>query len=263
MEIIKAHSKGNAVKVIAFAIYFSQKLSTEDMEKLIKQTKEINFFNEEFNNFNTQDEIAVTFNPDGIPTQTQTLSGVVYDKQLDDQISEWSLIINKEFIVVTYRKYTRWNDISLKAYTCIKEAFNLISNDKNIKHLTLEYLDEFEILNDNTNWKKELFKKSNRYIPSNIYKLDDFWHTNQGYFITLKHLKEKLLDTININYFSDEIDNFKNKVNIRTQHMLSYDNSYSSENIKERFDIIHRHSKDIFEEIIHDNILKKFDRGES
>lgn len=263
MEIIKAHSEENAVKVIAFAIYFSQKLSNEDIDILITKTNEINFFNNEFNSIENQDEIAVTFTPDGGQSQTQTISGVVCNK-LNNKIPEWSLTINKEVVVVTCREYTWWNEISLNAYKYITEAFNLTPKDKNISQITLEYLDEFEILDNNSNWKELLFKNNSEYITSNIYKLNDFWHINQGCFIKLQNLDKKLLDTIDINYFSDERDSLKHKVNIRTQHILRYDSNYkyNDENIKIIFDAIHIHSKDIFEKIIHDDILNTFNRGE-
>jgi uncharacterized protein (TIGR04255 family) len=265
MKIIKTYSEENAVKVIAFAIYFSQKLSNEDINILIKKINEIEFFNKEFNKIQNQDEIAVTFTPDGGQTQTQTINGVVCNKQTDNQIPKWSLTINKEVIVVTCREYTRWNEISLNAYNYITETFNLIPKDKDISQITLEYLDEFEILDSENNWKEILFKNDSGYITSNIYALDDFWHINQGCFVKLQNLEQKLLDTININYFSDERDSLKHKVNLRTQHILRCDNSYSynDESIKKIFDTIHIHSKDIFEKIIHDDILNTFNRGES
>lgn len=264
MEIIKAYSEENAVKVIALAIYFSQKLSNEDIDVLIKQVNEINFFKEEFNSIQNQDEIAVTFTPDGGQTQTQTLSGVICNKQKNNQIPEWSLTINKEFIVVTCSDYTRWNDISLNSYKYITEAFKLIPKDKDISQLTLEYLDEFEILNNKSNWKELLFKEDSGYITPNIFTLDDFWHINQGCFVKLQDLEQKLLDTININYFADERDSLKHKINIRTQHVLHYDNScnYNNVNIKKIFNTIHVHSKNIFEKIVHDDVLNKFNRGE-
>jgi len=261
MKIIKAYSEKNAVKVIAFAIYFSQKLSNEDIKALTSYIDESKFFKAEFKSIQNQDELAVTFTSDGVQTQTQTISGVLCNKQEPD----WSLTINKKAIVVTCKEYTRWNEISLNAYKYITEAFKSIPKDKDILQITLEYLDEFEILDSNSNWKEVLFKRDSSYITSNIYTLDDFWHINQGYFIKLQDLEQKLLDTIDINYFSDERDDFKNKINIRTQHVLHFDSSYNynDENIKKIFDTMHIHGKDIFEKIIHDNILDKFSRGES
>jgi uncharacterized protein (TIGR04255 family) len=261
MKIIKAYSEENAVKVIAFAIYFSQKLSNEDIKTLTSQVDENQFFKEEFNSIQNQNEIAVTFTSDGVQTQTQTISGVLCNKQEP----EWSLTINKKAIVVTCKEYTKWNEISSNAYKYTTEAFRLIPKNKDISQITLEYLDEFEILDSGSNWKEVLFKSDSSYITSNIYTLEDFWHINQSYFIKLQDLEQKLLDTIDINYFSDEIDDFKNKINIRTQHVLRFNNSYNynDQNIKKIFNTICTHSKDIFKKIIHDNILDKFNRGES
>ncbi len=260
MEIIKTYSERNAIKVIAFAIYFSQKFSSEEINILIEKANKIDFFNKEFDDKQSQDEVAVIFSPDGVQTKQQTTSGISYNKLNDNNTLQWSLTINKDAVIITCREYSNWDNISLKAYSYIEEAFNLIKKDMNISQVTLEYLDEFEILTDSSNWKKLLFKKDSEYITSHIYELDDFWHINQGSFAKLEKLDKKLLDTININYFSDERDNLRNKLNIRTQHTLPYENIYNK-NLKGIFDIIHIHSKAIFEKIIHNDILNSFNKG--
>jgi hypothetical protein len=135
-----------------------------------------------------------------------------------------------------------------------------------IAQLTLEYLDEFEVLSPEADWKQELFRQNNnKFLNKNVYEQNDFWHINHGYFITLDKLKNKQLDTISINYFSDENDDLKNKVTIKSQHTVIVDPIQKIDKksfITKTFDIVHIHSKEIFENIISDNVLKEFDRGE-
>jgi hypothetical protein len=77
--------------------------------------------------------------------------------------------------------------------------------------------------------------------------------------MNLDSLDGRLLDNINLNYFSDNLDEFKNKINLRIQHTL-IDDSYNYEinDLKYKFNTIHKHSKDIFKEIISEKILKNF-----
>ncbi|CUV65490.1 hypothetical protein BN3087_380006 [Sulfurovum sp. enrichment culture clone C5] len=263
MQLVKSYNDDNAVKVIAFAVNFMP-LSVEEMVKLISKLdtqNNIEYFDKEFNIKKPTQEVTMTIHADGTQQHELSIGGIMYEKTNDTDMLIWNLTINKNSIIVSCREYTRWDAISAKAIEFISKVMDNIVNMK-ITHITLEYIDEFEIINHNGKWKEELFKTNCDYNLSHIYKLDDFWHINHGYFFDHKNLKFKLLDTLNINYFADENDNLKHKVNVITQHMLTQINeSYDKSNIKKYFDIIHQHSKEIFEAIINDNILKTFNRG--
>lgn len=263
MQIIKPYAKLNAVKVVAFAINFLSGFSQQEIDSLIKELEKVQYLNDNFNNLQKSQEVSVTIHADGTQEHAQSVGGIVY-KQTDESNPSfgWSLTINKNFILVTCNAYTRWDEIILRVMEFISNVFDALSIKKEIAQITLEYLDEFEILDVSANWKKTLFKEDCKYILPHIIDLNDYWHINHGYFIKLDSLEKKLLDTLNINYFADEQDNLKQKINIVLQHVLPEINqSYDAETIKEKFNIIHLHSKRIFEEIVHNDILKSFDRG--
>lgn len=263
MQIIKPYANNNAVKVVAFAINFLSGFSQQEINSLIEVLMNASYFNDNFNNSQKSQEMSLTIHADGTQAHEQSVGGIVYENigEANPNLG-WSLTINKNFILVTCRVYTRWDEVSLKAIGFITHIFNMIDKNKEIAQITLEYLDEFEILATGSNWKEKLFKQDCKYILSHINDLSDFWHINHGYFIKLENLEQKLLDTLNINYFADEQDNLKQKINIASQHvLLEMNQAYNEENIKEKFNIIHQHSKRIFEEIVHADILAGFDRG--
>jgi len=259
MELIKSYSNDNAVKVIAFAINYTQQLSNETIATVIQTLNETSFFTEKFQNIQDQNMFSMTVNPDGVQTQTQSVGGVVCTNDY------WSLTINKDVIIITCKAYTRWNNISTETYQYLKEIFKLLPKAQEIAQITLEYLDEFEILDNKSDWKRYLFNEKCSYITNNIYETNDFWHINLGSFVELEELNQKLLDGININYFADEQDELKHKVNLRTQHVLRYavNQEYNSEIIENNFNTMHIHSKEVFEKIIHSDILKRFKQGDS
>jgi len=264
MEHIKAYADKNAVKVIAFAINFDQNLANEQIKNIIDMAKKDNFFTDNFPKVTNQSEVSFVVIPEGAPQQNITENGAIF--QSED--SAWTIIINKKHIVITCKAYSRWNTISKVTYEYLQKVINIFPKEYNvfIAQLTLEYLDEFEVLSLEADWKQELFRQNNnKFLNKNVYEQNDFWHINHGYFITLDKLKNKQLDTISINYFSDENDDLKNKVTIKSQHTVIVDPIQKIDKksfITKTFDIVHIHSKEIFENIISDNVLKEFDRGE-
>jgi len=260
MELVKAYSDTNAVKVIAFAIRLEKELSFIEITKLIDSLKE-NDILKEFTEHQIQHVVSMVISQVDMPKQDNSVGGIIFNQKDDNKVT-WSLIANTDSVIVTCRNYSRWNQVSVQALEYIDIVFKELNN--NIAQITLEYLDEFEVLNNTLNWKENLFKSSCDYVTPNIYNLNDFWHISQGYFIKLEDIEEKILDTIDINYFSDEHDNLKHKVNIRMQHRLQYITPalYNQDNSKTYFNKIHEHSKNLFFTIVNDNILNQFHTGE-
>lgn len=252
MKTIEPFSERNAVKVVAFGFNFTSRISDTEMELLIEKLNNDVILSKEFKS-NITEEISMTIGPDNVSHQKITKGGIFFNK--DDN---WIINISKEFIVITCREYSRWHIIAPIVYNYLSNLFQIINNELN--QITLEYLDEFKILNTETEWKKELFNIDSKYINQNIYNINDYWHLNQGAFIKINDISHKLLDTISINYFADEQDNFNNKINIRSQHILLFENQekFNKDIFENYFDKIHKHSKNIFENIINKNIIKEF-----
>jgi len=260
MELVKAYSDTNAVKVIAFAISLEKELSLTEITTLIGKLKE-NEILKAFSEHQIQHVVSMVIGQIDTPKQDNSVGGIIFNQKDDNKVT-WSLIANKDSVIVTCRNYSRWNQVSIQALEYINIVFKEL--DTNIAQITLEYLDEFEVLDNRLNWKESLFKNSCEYITPNIYNLNDFWHISQGYFIKLEDIEEKILDTVDINYFADEHDNLKHKVNIRMQHRLQYITPflYNQDNIKTYFNKIHEHSKNLFFNIVNDDILNQFHIGE-
>lgn len=256
--IVKPYADKNAVKVVAFAVQLTEHLSPDNLILIVAELRKKQCFDQFI--ASDQFEVSVTITQDGVVQQTHSTNGVIFEEQDVDQSVTWTASINKEFILVTCKAYTRWNEISPKALKIIDEIFASMK-DINISQITLEYLDEFNILNPESDWMPKLFKENCNYILPSIYRMDSFWHINYGYFTSIEDFEHSLLDNLYLNYFADEQDDLNHKVNIRAQHKLDIFEEYENENITKYFNAIHLHSKSIFEEIVSDPILALFDRG--
>lgn len=252
MVAVKSCSTRNAVKVVAFGFNFSNKILDSEIDSIIEKLLESEILKAQFEATIT-DEISMTIGPDGIPHQRKSKGGIYFSKINQ----KCSINITKDFVVITHEEYTRWDKIIVEVYEYIHELFNILQI--NLNQLTLEYLDEFEILDIKNEWTKELFNNNSQYLSPIIYTFSDYWHINQGAFIKVENIPHKLLDNININYFADEQDNLKDKVNIRAHHRLLLESQEKfSVLFREYFQHIHMHSKNIFENIINENIIKEF-----
>lgn len=264
VQSIKSYNESNSVKVIAFAMYFSKRLSQHEIDSLVDTIYNTEYFIQEFNSIDKQQEISMTITPDGTPKHTQSVGGIVSSKLNAKKTPTWTLELNKDLLLVTCRAYSRWEPVSHKAFSHIDEIFKIIQDSySRIDNLTLEYLDEFIVLNKMEEWKRVLFKDNCKYLLANFYDLDDYWHINHGCFLKIDNVEAKVLDTYGINFFADEQDNMIEKVNIRMQHKVLFDSnsSLNKEKIEDVFSQVHIHSKNIFESIVSDKILETFNRG--
>lgn len=259
-SVIKPFTDTNAVKVVAFALKLEENFTFEALSAVIEKLRCDDFFKKEFNKINDQVEVSLTIGPDGSVQHNQSMNGIVFEKkENEDSQPSWVVSINKDSILVNCFQYTRWKNIFPESESIISKVFKIIGS-KNIESITLEYLDEFEILDVSSDWIKSLFKQDSGYLLKNIFECKSFWHINHGYFIDIDGLSESILNNLFINYFADEHDGLKNKVHVRAQHRLGLNEEYDNANIARYFNAIHEHSKSIFENMIHDDILELFDR---
>lgn len=260
MKLIKSFTNDNAVKVVAFAISFSKELTTDEILNFVSSANENEYLKSNFTNISNQEEIAMTLSPDATLKHTQSIGGIVATILDDKQNTIWNLEANKTFIAIRCYSYSCWQSVYEKASIKFEEIFKILNNENIvINNIMLEYLDEFEILESSSDWKKQLFTQECPFLLNNIYQLDDFWHVNHGYFKNIDSSR-RLLDNHHINYFADVNDFFKHKVNIRMQHKLAYENvvQYKKESIDNDFSMLHKHTKEIFNQIINKDILKNF-----
>jgi uncharacterized protein (TIGR04255 family) len=254
-------SERNAVKVVAFAFRMVERFSDEHIKVILKKAKESEELKEIFGEPKEQQMFSTTINPDGTQQHSSGLGGVLFEKSNSDPNKQfgWRVLINVDQILFQCMEYTRWQSVFEELKNYIEQVFNLIESDLPTHQISLEYLDEFILHHPESNWKKELFAEDCSYILPNIYELEDFWHINHGYFITKPELGHKMLDTLNINYFTDEQDAMKQKIQIRTQHNLLLGKSlYEKNKFFNYLDEMHTHSKSMFETIIRKEVRDEF-----
>ena len=249
MEIIKPFSQKNAVKIVAFGINFSETISDIEIETIIETIKEDKIFEDFYST--TSEEITTIISPDKVMQQKTSKAGIIF------QNNDWQINLSKNMLVVNCTNYTSWTEISKQMFIYIKSILKYTK--KSISQITLEYLDEFQILDIKADWKSKLFVNNSKYLNNNIKDIDDFWHINQGRYLKLDGIETKVLDTINIKFFAEQKAGLKNKVHLLCQHRVTFQEAKKYEdNIEDSFDILHTHTKSIFQNIINENIIKNF-----
>lgn len=247
MKTIRPFSQKNAVKIVAFGINFSETIS--EIETVIDNLKEDKNF-EDFVS-NVPEEITTVISPNNITQQRINKAGIIF------QNNDCYINLSKNMLIINFKNYTNWTEISNKVFTYIKNILIYVKNS--INQITLEYLDEFEILDINEDWKNKLFVRNSKYINNSINEIDDFWHINQGRYLKLDGIESKVLDTINIKFFADHNDGLKNKVNLLCQHRVAFQEHQNyGDKIEYSFDVLHAHAKDVFQNIINENMIENF-----
>ena len=232
----------NAIKIIAFAFEFQEEVEESLIQELILLYQNTDDLNKSLPRKELIHSMTVQISEHGQQTQNQKLSGITFDSLMPDGTQELAISIRNTSIVISCGKYTRWDEIWEKSKNYFKLILPLLA-DKTFTLVGFECIDEF-IISDTSNWKDELFSSSSKYIPSNIYELNDLWHSHHGFLINDNvPVEHKTLNNINVNYISESGVSLINKIQIRTQHQ-----SRLKQPVK--------YSKDFFEDIA-DKIMNK------
>lgn len=221
MNNIQFQNGNNAIERVAFIFILSEPINNMVVKNVITNYQ------------NAPDMIAklprcqpqnmISFQIGGMMEQPQNMTspmmnGVIFDSLLPDGRQKWFVNLANNFLTIGCSDYTRWDEV----WSMVKEYMNFLMpalEGNSIHEIGIEYLDEFRITDISEDWKKELFRENNDFIPNHIWSKDDFWHIHQGYFLNNGH---KILNNININYFIDEKMN--NKVVIQTNHKTTCSN---------------------------------------
>lgn len=211
MSNINPSSDKNAIQVVAFAISFASELNKGQLEDLFSVLKE----ESELKDMNPKQINAITVQiTDNEQTSKTELAGMTFNMGAAREAPDWEVTLRKDALIVVCRKYTRWEDIWKQSKNYLLKIISKLQ-DMAFKDITLEYVDEFSIVNAKLPWKTELFSNTSKYIAGHFLQLDDFWHTHNGFFTTIYN--HKALNNINIDYFMDNQTN-THKVIMRTQH---------------------------------------------
>ncbi len=236
MNNIQFQNGNNAVEKVAFIFILSEPINDVVVKNVITNYQ------------NTSDMIAklprcqpqnmISFQFGGMMEQPQNITspmmnGVIFDSLLPDGRQKWFVNLANNFLTIGCSDYTRWDDV----WRMVKEYMTFFIpalEGNSIHEIGIEYIDEFKIPDFSKDWKKELFRENNDFIPKHILSKNDFWHIHQGYFENDGH---KNLNNININYVLDEKMN--HKVVVQTHHKTTCSSSIRvSTNLAETMSLI-------------------------
>ncbi|MDD5400610.1 MAG: TIGR04255 family protein [Sulfurimonas sp.] len=221
MKNIILQNSNNAIEKVAFIFVLSAQINDTVIKNVITNYQ------------NAPDMIAklprcqpqnmISFQIGGMIEQPQHIhspmvNGVIFDTLLPDGRQKWFVNLANNFLTIGCSDYTRWDEVWATAKEYI-DFFMPSLEGNNIQEIGIEYIDEFKISDASKDWKKELFRENNDFIPNHIWSKDDFWHIHQGYYLNHEH---KNLNNINMNYFLDE--KMSPKVVIQTHHKTTCSN---------------------------------------
>jgi uncharacterized protein (TIGR04255 family) len=260
MENVRACNKDHSIQVVAFVIEFIDELSTASIHNIIKLYEENPTLKDIFSSKHEQMGVTIKIDESGQQVSSNSLAGVAFESTEKD----WAIQVRRDAILVTCRKYTRWDKIWKK----VKEIFSLFIPYIEVRSnlIILEYVDEYNIDNIESGWQKTLFNKESKYLSPRIFTDKSLWHLYQGFFINgHTEIPSKLLTNLNLDCI--ERDN-STSLAVRTQHKTILENDVlltELENyIEPLFAMSHDVNKDILLDLLSSEILREINlQGES
>ena len=266
MTLVQPVNEDNAIKIAAFAFELHPESINQDILETIQEKYHEGFFSS-YNNIIPHTEMVVKITESEKQITNNTLGGLSLLQTDAAGNKIWELEINKNAIIATCHKYTRWNPVFDQTKVYLKEIIRATGQDINIRGLTLEYIDEFTVLNNlNNSWKEELFLMETKYLPKHIFELSDPWHSHHGFFISgEKSLNNRILINLNIEYIVSNQNMYR--LIIRSQHRSLMENTllFNSENIDSLINdaMVENHeiNKDLLRDLLSESALQAINLG--
>lgn len=260
MENIRPCNEGNAIKVAAFAFEFEKEINEKILFDIINHYKSDDQFRLKFNDKKEHYGTSVQINNN----VQQVLNNVIMAVELQCQNKEgeltWSLQLRRNALVITCYKYTRWDNVISEVLAIVDSIFEFIKNES-IRIIAIEYLDEFNILNNSSDWKKELFKEESKYLTQNIFETKDLWHIHQGFFNYITEpLEFRLLSILEIEH-QKIVETDTEILFIKTQQKSEFKEikilDELKDDLKSIFETNHSKDKEILSELLSNTILNE------
>jgi uncharacterized protein (TIGR04255 family) len=257
---IRPYGEDHAIKLMAFAVEFSQPLQPHIFHKILRLHQ------------NLKDELprksehrAVTVNLDPILQGGSSLrgspdlGGVTFDIVAPTGEQVWALSARPEYLAVSCTEYTRWADALQKAERFIREVLPVILEEHTVSAIGLQYNDEFvwdskEVFN-----AEYLFDASSKFLVKNVFEVNDLWHSHHGYFVNLDDpAPHRQLNHVNVDYVETEEGR---RIRIATSHKALLENPEGDVNVLLRPDsgaglipeymgVMHEANKDILKDML-------------
>lgn len=242
---VKPIYESSAVKVVAFAFELQEHLTKGELAVLKSCYDETTSYFP-----NLEEHSAVTFKIDtngAAPVANESgLAALTFSKRKEGAKElEVVLHVRESAIIFQCFNYSTWPNVFGEAKSVFEDIIEQLGSEKLIKTVSLEYLDEFEVLEVESSWKQDLFNVESKYLQSYIFDLDGLWHSHSGYVVgeTLHKINVECVEAAGINYLKLLTQHQDRDPNVHSlQECL--DNSFSI------FSDLHQSNIDVLTEIL-------------
>lgn len=244
----------NAIKVVAFLFVFSRSFSVGEIEA-IKSLHEGDRDEMPVINDIRSVKIQVGNQPAFNQAVPSEVVGITFSKITPSAKVLWSFTIQDNICIIRCEDYTRWDEVYSQAVSYIQRF--IARNDENniLETIGLEYLDQFKIDSNVTDWSKELFRENSKYIPKYIIDINDYWHSHTGFFRDGLSSSNKILNRLNIDYVYES----GRVINMLMQHHLNVLGDsveiINLERIKSLFEELHDLNKEMLCSLLTNDVL--------
>lgn len=208
----------NAIKMVAFVFEFNKPFSIGAIE-LIDSMHDGDY--DELPAKRPIEDIAISIGPSGVQYSHQShQKGISFQQIARNGEPEWAFTVNNSSVVIQCAAYTGWTNV-VKRTKLISEKYLPALLDGNELHsVSLEYRDEFSILEPGSDWKSDLFNQCSNLLPRFIFETDGLWHSHLGYYSKVE--TAEVLTRINLDYVIQ--DSKKHQLVVVTQHRIDTKN---------------------------------------
>lgn len=208
----------NAIKVVAFAFQFERSFTLGELSVLESLHEGAN---DSLPRKQRLEALTIQFNPasPGIQTSAQpNTGGITFDRLTPTGEAEWAFTAKDNTAVVQCTVYSRWEEIWGNARAYVERFLPVLGENNRIISAGLEYLDEFVILDEKTDWISDLFDRNSKHLTQNMFETDSYWHCHTGFFSPTQDDRGRFLTRINLDYINN--NEAEHVVVSKMQHQL-------------------------------------------
>lgn len=261
IDEVKPHAGSHAIQNVLFLVEWESDLRLDELMDI--QTGVRAHLQSEFPTVHAQQMFVMQIPQDGVspPSPQASIGGFsltslpngagAVARQIDISLKSVSIVIND---------YTRWDRVWADARRYLTAVLDTLKKHREVKKVVLQYTDAFY-------WNSSLpfptaavFRQESKFLPANIFSLDDLWHVYQGYFLKVTEpLLFKQLDNLNISLIDQ--DNRK-ALFIVASHQAHLDGPLAiDDDSKTRVEALicgmHDQNKDMLREILSEDVCAK------
>tara|TARA_R110000868_G_C10919814_1_gene765590 strand:- start:1162 stop:1977 length:816 start_codon:yes stop_codon:yes gene_type:complete len=197
-------------------------------------------------------------------------STVAFESFKPDGTHAWRLRIEGDKILVNCLDYSRWDQVSAKAYELLnKISAPLFASNATIEQILLQYLDRFEWQGDRAAYDAgQLLKPDSAMMPAHIFDRGPLWHCYQGWFFDIAAERhQRVLERVQITSALESGEDTKLLVTIddfmqlKMEEPLSFEQAFRNENgtAKPLFELLHANNKSTLNQLLTDEMTNRIE----